>query len=418
MSADGAKPTTRFAMPALVWGLGFVSLLTDIASDMVVPLFPAILASVGGGALALGFLEGLAEGASALSKWWGGRLADRKVTAAPLVVAGYGVAALVRPFYAFIGAPWHAYVLRIVDRVGKGIRSAPRDALIAESVPAARRAYAFGIHRGLDNLGAVCGGLLSFALLSYAGWSLRDVLLASFVPGALSTLLAAGLLLRRRSSAVASIAESRAPADRLPEGGASDPPAPKTKTNAPVRSSRRLRVVFTSVALFGLACSADSFLMAHLLALGVELRWIPLIWIALQLGKSLLNAPGGWLADRFGVGRATLVSYVLYAAAYAGFAYAPSPAVVIALFVVYACHYGLGEGADKALISWLAPAGSRGRALGVFHAISGVAVLAANIAFGALYLTSPKLAFGFAAVMAVSASAVLAIGLHGADEAA
>lgn len=407
--APVASTKPRTGLPPLVWGLGLVSFLTDVASDMVVPLMPALLASVGGGALALGVLEGLAEGVSALSKWWGGKLADRKASAGPLVVGGYGVAAAVRPLYAWIGAPWHAYVLRVVDRLGKGLRTAPRDALIAGSVPAGRRAYAFGVHRAMDNLGAVGGGLVSFALLSWLEWSLHDVLLASFVPGALSTALAAALLLRKKANEPTSLEVREEPPKASDDASARD--AAPGAANAVTPFSRPLVTVLASVAIFSLACSADAFLLAHLLALGVELRWIPLIWIALQLGKSLLNAPGGWLADKVGVGRATLASFVVYAVSYAGFALVSSPAAVIALFALYAAHYGLGEGADKALVARLAPEGGRGRALGTFHAASGVGMLLANLAFGALYLASPGWAFGSAAAIALLASAVLAVGL-------
>jgi MFS family permease len=382
----------------IVWGLGLVSLLTDAAADMVVPLLPAVLASVGGGPRSLGLMEGTAEGLSAGFKYLGGSLADRGIAARYLVVGGYGMAALVRPFYAFVGAPWHALFLRSVDRVGKGLRSAPRDAILASSVAQERRAYAFGIHRGMDNLGAVVGGLTSFLLLSVLELTLEQVLLASFVPGVLSTLVAA-VLLRRRTSDVP-------PPPEPPE-----PPATAQSEvgliSAQPAFSARLKLVLGLVALFSLAGASDTFLMAHLIAQGVSLKWLPLIWIGLQLGKSLLNAPGGLLADRVGVAKATGLSWLLYSAAYLGFACSTSATTTMALFALYAFHFGLGEGAEKALITRLAPTALRGRALGANHAVVGLGLLGANVGFGLLYAYDPRAAFGAAAAV----SALAAIGL-------
>lgn len=380
-------------VPAIVWGLGLVSLLTDAAADMIVPLLPAVLASVGGGPQALGLMEGAAEGLSAGFKYFGGSLADRGIAARYLVVGGYGVAAIVRPFYAFVGAPWHALALRSVDRIGKGLRSAPRDAILAASVAPARRAYAFGIHRGMDNLGAVVGGLTSFLLLSVWELSLEQVLIASFIPGLLSTIVAA-LLLRRRAAEPPTVARSTVQSAAAPSAAQPSFPA-------------ALKLVLGLVALFSLAGASDTFLMAHLLAQGVALKWLPLIWIGLQLGKSLLNAPGGLLADRVGVAKATSLSWLLYAAAYLGFSCSTSAATTIALFALYAFHFGLGEGAEKALITRLAPAALRGRALGANHAVVGIGLLGANIGFGLLYTHDPRAAFG--AVATVSALAALGL---------
>jgi MFS family permease len=396
----------------IVWGLGLVSLLTDAAADMVVPLLPAVLASVGGGPRSLGLMEGTAEGLSAGFKYLGGSLADRGIAARYLVVGGYGMAALVRPFYAFVGAPWHALLLRSVDRVGKGLRSAPRDAILAASVAQERRAYAFGIHRGMDNLGAVVGGLTSFLLLSVLELTLEQVLLASFVPGVLSTLVAAALL-RRRTSNVPTPPEP-------PE-----PPEPPTTaqsevglTSAQPAFSARLKLVLGLVALFSLAGASDTFLMAHLLAQGVSLKWLPLIWIGLQLGKSLLNAPGGLLADRVGVAKATGLSWLLYAAAYLGFACSMSATTTMALFALYAFHFGLGEGAEKALITRLAPTALRGRALGANHAVVGLGLLGANVGFGLLYAYDPRAAFGAAAALSALAAIGLLAALRWLDSAA
>lgn len=376
-------------LPAVVWGLGLVSLLTDIASDMVYPLLPKLLEGIGGGALALGVMEGVAELTSAVLKVGSGTLVDRGVRAGALVVGGYGIAALARPALSVATAPWQVVVLRSIDRLGKGIRSAPRDSILARSVDAAHRGLAFSVHRALDNLGAVIGGGLSFVLLGFFGLTVETVLVASVVPGLASTLVAF-LTVRR------------------------DPPPPPIDQPTAAETARaplpgRVRAYLLVVALFYLAVSADSFLLAHLLRQGLDVRWAPIAWISLQLGKALLNAPGGALADRIGHRRALLASWLVYALAYSLFSVSPSAAVTWALFALYAVHYGLGEGAEKALLVELCPPSVRGRALGLLHAISGGALLGANLLFGAVYAAGPSLAFQIGAAIALVATLVFAL---------
>lgn len=413
--ATAPKPA-RTALPAVVWGLGLTSLLTDAAADMVVPLLPALIGKLGGGALALGAVEGVAEATSALVKISSGVLVDRGVRPGRLVVFGYGLAALVRPVYAAIVAPWQAAVLRSLDRVGKGVRSAPRDGIIAASVGASQRAYAFGVHRGMDNLGAVVGGLTAFVLLGQLGLSLETVLMLSVVPGVLSTAVAAwvvrGDLRRGAARADAASVEGSTTADGSPK-----PPAPDASSAGEDASTRKgalraalpsaLRRLLFAIALFGLAGSADSFLLAHLMHQGVALGWIPLAWIGLQLGKSLLNAPGGALADRVGADRAMLASWIVYALAYVGFGFSTSPLVTLLCFGLYAFHYGLGEGAEKAAVAALAPPEQKGRAFGLLAAVSGLMLLPANLLFGALYERGPSLAFFVTAAIAAFSALTL-----------
>lgn len=376
-------------LPPAVWALGAVSLLTDAASDMVYPLLPRLLATVGGGALALGILEGTAELLSSLVKVWAGRSADRRGGHGRLVVLGYALATVARPALALIAAPWQAVVARTADRLGKGLRSAPRDAILTRVTPPEQRGLAFGVHRGMDNMGAVVGPLIAYVLLTHAGLPLRTVIALAIVPGLVSTALAVWAVRKERALAPP---ETKVPA--MTVRGASTLP----------RSSRAF---LAAIAVFALGASADSFLLMRLEGLGLPLGWIPIAWVSLQLGKALLNVPGGALADRYGPRAVLVASWSIYAVAYAAFASAPSWWAFWAIFAVYALHYGLGEGAEKALMVRLVPESVRGTAFGLQYAVHGVALLPANVLFGFLYKNHPAWAFGVSAALATVATIAL-----------
>lgn len=395
-------------LPPVVWGLGLVSLLTDAASDMVVPLLPALMAGLGGGALALGVMEGLAEATSAAIKVGTGAAVDRGARTARLVVVGYGLAAIVRPLYALAGAPWHAAALRSADRVGKGLRSAPRDGLIAAAVERGQRGLAFGVHRSMDNLGAVLGGGLAFVLLGL-GLSLEQVLLASIVPGVLSTVVA--IAVTRRAAADAP--RQGGPAE--PGGGSAEATAAEVRPAPLPPAAKRLLIV---IGVFSLSASADTFLLAHLARQGLALQWLPLAWVCLQLAKAALNVPGGAIADRVGPKRALVLGWVTYALTYAAFALSPSPWVTWLLFLLYGVFYGLTEGAEKAFIAGVCPPGARGKGFGALAAITGAALLPANVLFGAVYDVSAATAFWLTAALALAAAMLVATLVPSAPEVA
>jgi MFS family permease len=375
-------------LPPTVWAFGAVSLLTDAASDMVYPLLPKLLAAVGGGAIALGAVEGTAELISSVVKVQAGRAADRGGAHGRFVVAGYALAAVARPCLAFVTAPWQAVVARTADRFGKGLRSAPRDAILSHATPPERRGLAFGVHRAMDNLGAVIGPLLAFLLLSVFGLSIRTVVVLAIVPGILSTLLAIATLRRAPKIEAAT-----------PRHGAS------AAGGAPL--PRDARALLVATAIFALGASADSFLLLHLEALGLPIALLPIAWVTLQLGKSLANVPGGALADRFGPRPVLVASFGVYSIAYAAFAAASSWAAVWAIFAIYALHYGLGEGAEKALMARLVPRKSRGGAFGWQYAVHGAALLPANLLFGWLYTRRPLVAFTVSSAFAAAAALAL-----------
>jgi MFS family permease len=277
--------------------------------------------------------------------------------------------------------------------VGKGIRTAPRDALVAHAVPAERRGYAFGFHNMMDNLGAVGGPLLAFVLARGLGWPLRVIFAATLLPGLLAV---ATIVWGVREEPASEPTALRAPAAEARPAGPAALPAP-------------LRAYLVIVALFTLGASADSFLMLRMGDLGLAPQWIPIAWVSLNACKALLNIPGGWISDRFGRRRTQVAGWVVYGAAYALFPMTRSVAITWALLVAYGSYYGLTEGGEKALVADLAPPHLRGRAFGALHAVTGIVVLPANALFGALYAHHVELAFWASSACALGAAAGLAL---------
>lgn len=412
-----ATPTgASRSLPRAVIVLGWVSFFTDASADMVYPLVPAFLVSLGGGATALGWLEGVSEAVSAAIKLWAGHRVDRAAHPKRFVVAGYGLSMLARPLYALAAAPWHAVAVRVADRVGKGLRGPPRDAMLAAAVDPASRGHAFGFHRMMDNFGGVAGPLIAFVLLSLAELPLRTLFLLSVVPGLASVLIAQVFLKDmpsrdERRDAPAPTEPAGAPAtDASAEGKAPRQDGGASDGADRAASPRALPWSFFGVtAVFTLAASGDLFLMRRLTDLGLHVAYVPVAWVSLQLMKGLFNVPGGRASDRYGRRRVLAVAWALYAVTYAAFGVVSTWWAAWMLIVPYALHYGLSEGAQRALLTDLAPARMRGRAFGMQLAIEGVFILPANVGFGWLYDRSgPVVAFAAAAACAALASGLLA----------
>lgn len=381
--------TRPFALPRVVKSLGWVSLFTDVATEMAYPLLPIFLQSIGAGAQALGWMEGIAESVSAAVKWLAGRSSDTRARK-PFVLSGYALATAVRPLLAVSTSAWQVIAIRTTDRIGKGLRSAPRDALLAHSVAPDRRGQAFGFHHMMDNIGAAVGPLLAFALVRGLGWPLRTVFAATLLPG----LLAVAVIVWGVQEPEGTVA----PTSRATEGIANAAPA----------LPRKLRAYLALVALFTLGASADSFLMLRMSDLGLAAGWVPMAWISLNASKALLNIPGGKVSDRLGRRRTQVAGWVVYAAAYALFPLVQSITLTWILLVAYGAYYGLTEGGEKALVADLAPPELRGRSFGALHAVTGLAVLPANAVFGALYAHHVQLAFWTSSMCAFGAALGLA----------
>jgi MFS family permease len=376
----------------VLW-LGMVSLLNDSASEMIYPLLPLFLtASLGAGPTFLGLVEGIAESASSLLKLVSGWVSDRVGRRKPLVAAGYGVAALIRPLTGLATAPWHVLAIRFTDRLGKGVRSAPRDALLADSVPAGMRGRAFGVHRAADNAGAVIGPLLAAGLLLVFHERLRPVFLLAAVPGVLTVLV---LLARVREIRTDDVAPEMVGTDTGKE--------PEPMPRGPFL--RYLAVL----AVFTLGNATDAFLLLRASSLGVAAAAVPLLWGVHNVSKMVWNVPGGAIADRFGPRRAIIAGWAVYALAYAGFAFASREWQVWALFAVYGLFYGLTEGPEKALVTALTPGRRRGSAFGAYHGAIGMIALPASVLFGALWAAfGPTAAFLTGGSLALAASLLLA----------
>jgi len=388
MTTSGAR--VRDLLRGNVLWLSLVSLLNDTASEMIYPLLPFFLTTMlGAGPAVLGAIEGAAESASSLVKLIGGWFSDR-FGRRPLVTAGYGIAGAVRPILALSTAPWQVLALRLGDRFGKGIRSAPRDALLAESVPANRRGTAFGIHRAADHLGAAIGPILAATLLLAWPGQIRRVFAIAAIPGIIGALLVVWKVRERRSP-------TRQQAHAQTHSGASrfDP-----------AFFRYLAVLM----LFTLGNASDAFLLLRASELGVPLAAVPLLWSVHHIAKSVLSVPGGMLADRLGPRRAIAGGWLVYAGVYAAFAFANVSWHAWALFVVYGVFHALTEAPEKALVAALAPGGRRGSAFGAYHGAIGVAALPASMIFGLLWARfGPTVPFLTGAAIAFVATLLLPI---------
>lgn len=381
----------------VLW-LAVVSLLNDAASEMIYPLLPLFLVgTLGAGPALLGLIEGVAESASSLLKLVSGWMSDRFGRRKPLVVTGYGVAALFRPLIGLVTAPWHVLAIRFGDRLGKGLRSAPRDALLAESVPPGMRGRAFGFHRAADHAGAVIGPLVGAALLLAFDGRLRPVFLLAAVPGVLAVLV---LVSRVRETA----RTTGATAEPMAEPTADPAPASPSPESRPGLGAPFVRFLAV-LAVFTLGNATDAFLLLHANGLGVPVAAVPMLWAVHHVSKMVWNVPGGALADRFGPRRAIIAGWLLYALTYAGFAFATRPWHAWTLFVIYGLFYGLTEAPEKALVARLAPDRRRGAAFGAFHGTIGMAALPASVLFGLIWQAfGPPAAFLTGAGLALAAS--------------
>lgn len=377
-------------LPQTVIALGVVSFLTDLSSEMIYPLLPVFLVDVlGAGALALGTIEGVAESTAALLKvasgWWADRMERRK----PLVVAGYGLSGTVRPLIGLATVWPVVVVLRFADRVGKGVRTSPRDALIADVTDPGRRGAAYGLHRAMDHAGAVAGPLLAAGLLLIPGVTLRAVFLLAAIPAALVMLV---LITKVRE----------APGEAL--GG---DPAPSLREGY-TQMGPSFRRLLGALIVFTLGNSTDAFLLLRLTDAGFTVEAIALLWALHNLVKMGANLVGGQLADRVDRRSLVIAGWMVYAAIYLGFGVTSQSLLLVALFLGYGTYFGLTEPVERSWVAALAPAGSRGAAFGLYHGAIGITALPASLLFGAVYAAAgPAAAFAMGAGLAVIAAMLL-----------
>ena len=370
-------------LPRTVILLGFTSLFTDVGTEMIFPLLPAFLVdTLGAGPAYLGLVEGAADTVSSLLKLASGYVADATKRRKPLVLFGYGLASAVRPFVAMAAHPWHVLAVRVTDRVGKGLRSSPRDALIADAA-GARAGRAFGFHQAMDHAGAVVGPLLA-SLLIAERLSVRGVFWVAVIPGIIATSLVAAV---------------REPVRAVEE------PAPPIAGDAPALLDRRLLRYLGILALFSLGNSSDAFLLLRARSLGLSAAAIPFLWSVLNASKVLWAYLGGGFADRLPRARLIAFGWVIFAAVYWGLGAASAPWQVWALFVVYGVFYGLTEPVEKALVKDLVRPEQRGRAYGAYNFVIGVTALPAGLLTGALWRAwGASVALGTGAALALASA--------------
>ncbi len=361
-------------LPRNVFAISLVSLLNDASSEIIYPLLPLFLAvTLGASPAVIGTIEGAAESVSSLLKLFAGYFSDRRGKRKGLIVFGYALASFARPLLAFATTWYQVLAIRLTDRVGKGIRSAPRDALIADAASSETRGLAFGFHRAMDHAGAVVGPLMGFALIYLIAArrnapTPRDymwVFLFASIP-ALAAVIVVSFFVK----------EARVHRDA----------AQLVKPHFTLRGfDGNFKGFLVIVALFTLSNSSDAFLLLRAREAGVSVATIPLLWAALHASKVLSSLIGGDLSDR--VGRKTLIAsgWMLYAAVYLGFAFVSSVGTAWALFLIYGIYFGLAEGAEKALVADLVRPEQRGTAYGLYNLAFGITVFPASLLMGALW---------------------------------
>jgi len=385
-------------LPRNVFAIGLVSLLNDASSEIIYPLLPVFLAtSLGASAKAIGTIEGLAESISSLLKLFAGYLSDRLAKRKSLVVAGYTLASLARPLLAFAQTWTQVLAIRLTDRVGKGIRTAPRDAMIADTVRTEQRGLAFGFHRAMDHGGAVIGPIIGYLLVvlfvansrSPTTGEFSKIFIVASIPAFLAVIVAAVFM---RESPV-----------KAPRGTE----VVKLSLRGFDSNFKRFLVV---LALFTLSNSSDSFLILRAIDSGVSVAMVPLLWAAHHAMKVLSSLLGGDLSDRLGRKRLIVSGWILYAAVYAGFAFATNKASLWVLFLIYGIYFGLVEGAEKALVADLVRPEQRGTAYGLYNLAFGITVFPASLLMGMIWdWKGPATAFLFSAFIGATAAALLLI---------
>ncbi len=382
---------TKYGISRPIFLLGAASLFTDAASEMIYPLLPLFLTqTLGASAMFVGLVEGVADSTAAITKYLFGWLSDRLKKRTPFVVAGYTIANLVRPLIGVTGAPWHVLALRFTDRVGKGMRTAPRDAWLAGLAEHHKRGTIFGFHRAMDHAGAVVGPLLATAFLWFYPGQLRPLFLLSIVPG----FMAAGFVIAAKKA-------SPEPTKVYPE---SESP------HLPIVMPSALKRYLAVLAIFTLGSSSDVFLLLKLQTVGLETKWIPLAWSALHVVKSLGSIPGGRLADRIGRRPSITLGWLTFAGVYMVLGISNRIEVVIAAFLLYGLFPALTESAEKALVSELVDDNARGTAFGLHNLITGLGAFPASFLFGYLWTEGgPRLAFFTGAAIALIACLSLSL---------
>lgn len=342
---------------------GVTSFFNDTATEMAYWVLPAFLTTIGAGPATLGIIEGIAESVASAAKLWSGLLVDRVGRRKPLVVAGYTVANTVKPLLAISGAWWHVLLIRFADRLAKGVRGAPRDVMLAESVEKEKVGSAFGLLQAMDSAGAIAGPLLALLLINHIG--IRGVFWAAAVPGAISIL--AVVLFAKETGKVKPVVRAQ---------------SAETK-KAPL--SPLFYYLMFAVALFSVGNSSDMFLVLRAQDIGIGAVYAPLLGLVFNITYTAFSWPAGKLSDAVSKKALVAAGYLVFAIVYAVFAVAPSRSAILGAFAFYGLYYALTNPVLRAMVSQAAPPEARGRAFGIFYFVSSVTALLASVITGELW---------------------------------
>ncbi|MDP2682657.1 MAG: MFS transporter [Deltaproteobacteria bacterium] len=367
-----------FGFPKNVFAAGLVSLFMDISSEMIYPILPIFLTTVlGASKSTIGIIEGIAESTASILKIFSGWLSDRLGKRKLLMGIGYGVSVLSRPIMATAGNWTDVLAARFVDRFGKGVRTAPRDAIIADSVENNNLGKAFGFHRSMDTLGAVIGPGIAFFVLAMFMNNFRLVFWLSLIPGIIAVCLIIFFITEKRHA----------------REGAKLPKLTFKDFNG---DFRRYILVIT---VFSIGNSSDAFLILRAESLGIPKEFIPVVYLAFNLIYSISSMPMGILADKIGTRKMVAFSFIFYSGIYAGLAFATGKLHIIALFILYGLFKGMSEGTQRAYLASIAPPERKATAFGIYHMAVGIALLPASIVAGALWdKIGPEAAFLYGTV--------------------
>ncbi|MCY9667406.1 MFS transporter [Paenibacillus alginolyticus] len=381
--------TKPFAMSPVIFIMGLVSLFTDLSGQMIVPILPLYLTTVLHVQMGtLGVIEGIAESTASLLKLFSGWMTDRIGKRKLLMVIGYGLSNLVKPFFALSASWGQVLVIRFADRFGKGIRVSPRDALLADLTTKEERGKAFGFRRAMDALGAALGPLCAFGILAIYEGNYRLVFLASIIPGAIAILLLIFFLKEKSDS---------------------QPHKPRELPKIRFKQMDRKFIWFSLIiTLFTLGNFSDAFLALRAQDVGMQISLIPLAFFTFNLISSLFSMPVGALSDRIGRRPILITGLFIFAFIYFGFGFANHVAWIWVLFILYGFYYAFTEGIQKAYIADIVPEGQRGTAMGTFNALTGLAALPASVMAGFLWQAfGPAVAFGASGVIALVCALLL-----------
>jgi MFS family permease len=396
-----------------IWGLeqnvfwaGVASFFMDVSSEMIYSLVPIFLASVlGVNKSLIGLIEGIAEATASLVKMFSGWFSDRLGRRKPLMLFGYGISTLSRPLLA-VSTTWEMVLgARFVDRFGKGVRTAPRDAIVADSSPREELGRSFGFHRAMDQSGAVVGPLIAFLVLALHPGAYRTVFWISLIPGVICVVVI-WLFIREKRKPRA-VARAAMPGE-TPDGTAG-PPVDRGSRWQRLRALRGPLLYYLLVtAVFYLGNSSDVFLILRAQDLGVAVALIPILYMVFNLVYASLSVPAGLLADRVGRRKVALIGFAVFAVTYVWMATAGSAAAAWGVFVMYGVYMGISDGNGRALLGEFSTGEKRGTAYGVYHMVVGLAALPASVIAGLLYdNVSPSAPFWLGAAAAALAGILM-----------